>query len=637
MKCTKEVLTVEQLFLEDILEKTGYVLEENSKFIRREKRNIEISIDDSDIQRAISSLDFAKESDEDEDLTIEQLINRYPDYSNLTYKNLFLMNHNDINYELIETIVEWIINGKHDYPKTGSILIFLPGMTEIITLIDLLDETLSPKKNKIVIYPLHSSISTEEQNRVFQQTKDGVRKIIISTNLAETSITINDCVFVIDSGKMKENRFNSDKNMECLQSCWVSKANVLQRKGRAGRVMPGVCIHLYTSNRFEYFAAEQTPEILRISLESLLLRIQLMHDGRKVDLHSILSRVLDPPKPKEITNAIIRLQDAGAFNSDCVLTPLGHHLAKLPVTVGIGKLILYGAIFNCLDSVLTIAACLSYRNPFYVPFELRERIRNPKFKFLQANSDHLTILKAYTEWQAACRRGKNFGRTFAKQNFLSIYTLNTLADLKYQFLELLVSIGFVSGNLYGRRSNMVDNILTITGPELNMNNQNYKLLQGLICAALYPNIVKLDKHPNQLNAQHLALQTRNNILVKIHPTSAVSQTHFFSSPYLAYQQKLKTKEIFILEVSMIPILPLIIFSGYDLNIEHRDGKFTVSLDHGWVTFEVNSFYAGEFLQDMRMDLGILLTQKMQNPLLNLLSCPRSKKIIDRIINVVTNE
>ncbi|XP_011642298.1 putative ATP-dependent RNA helicase DHX57 [Pogonomyrmex barbatus] len=640
-----KLFSVEQLFLEDILEKIRYVFVKDSKFVHQEKRKIVFqkqqkaeklltNLTDSDIP--IGNLDDrVNEYLEDEDLTLEQLINRYPNYSKLTHENLFLMDHKRINYELIEKILEWIISRKHGYPRTGSILVFLPGVEEIATLIQQLNRNIYLSvDNKIVIYPLHSSISMEEQNRVFQQTKDGVRKIVIGTNLAETSITINDCVFVIDSGKMKENRFNSDKNLNCLETCWISQANALQRKGRAGRVMPGVCIHLYTSHRFKHFSVEQIPEILRISLESLLLRIQLMHDGRKINLYNILSQILQPPSPKEIKNAIIRLQDAGAFNSDCVLTPLGHHLAKLPVTVGIGKLILYGAIFNCLDSVLTIAACLSHKSPFNVPFELRKEI-NPKLKFLVANSDHLTILRAYTEWRAACSNSKSAGKTFAKENYLSIYTLHTLADMKHQYLELLISIGFVSANLSDRKFN-VDNILDITGAELNTNNWNYKLLQGLICAALYPNIVKLDKHPNQLNAQHLALQTRNNILVKIHPTSAVSQINFFSSPYLAYQQKLKTKEVFILEVSMIPTLPLIIFSGYELNIEHRDGKFIVSLDHGWVILEVTSLHEGELLQKMRIDLGILLTRKMKNPLLNLLSCPRSKEIIDTIVNVVTN-
>lgn len=104
--------------------------------------------------------------------------------------------------------------------------------------------------------------------------------------------------------------------------------------------------------------------------------------------------MLEPPTHENITNSIKRLQDVGAFDSRCMLTPLGHHLAALPVNVKIGKLILFGAIFCCLDSALTIAACLSYKNPFYVPFEKRHEV-DPKQKFFVANSDQLTVLKAY--------------------------------------------------------------------------------------------------------------------------------------------------------------------------------------------------------------------------------------------------
>jgi len=100
-----------------------------------------------------------------------------------------------------------------------------------------------------VIIPLHSSLSTEEQNRVFMKVQPNICKIVLSTNLAETSITIEDCIYVIDSGMMKEMRFNPVKDMESLETCWISRANAMQRRGRAGRVMPGMCIYLYTSHR----------------------------------------------------------------------------------------------------------------------------------------------------------------------------------------------------------------------------------------------------------------------------------------------------------------------------------------------------------------------------------------------------
>ncbi|XP_011138730.1 putative ATP-dependent RNA helicase DHX57 isoform X2 [Harpegnathos saltator] len=641
--------SVEQIFLEDALERIGYVVEENSKFTRTIKGGwdqLEIDLEVADIEGLPAS--SPKESIQDENLTLKQLVSRYHGYSRQTYKNLYVMDHKKINLELIEKILEWIVSGEHDYPATGSILVFLPGFAEILTLKDQLYENknLSPKTKQFVVVPLHSSLSSEEQNLVFQKTKNGVRKIVLSTNIAETSITIDDCVFVIDTGMMKENRFNSGLNMESLDTCWVSRANAMQRKGRAGRVMPGVCIHLYTSYRFKYHLAGQpVPEILRISLEPLLLRIRFMYKGKKMDLHKTLEKMLEPPTHENITNSIKRLQDVGAFDSRCMLTPLGHHLAALPVNVKIGKLILFGAIFCCLDSALTIAACLSYKNPFYVPFEKRHEI-DPKQDFSVANSDQLTVLKAYKEWLAVRSRSAQAAQVFANSNYLSVQTFHTLADIKYQFLELLVSIGFAPVNLPKRRPN-IDNILEITGPELNVNNENYKLLQGLLCAALYPNVVKVFTPAKSFQVQsvgavptlpkpkELRFQTMDDCFVYIHPSSVNFRIGHYTSPYLVYQEKIKTSRVYIKEVSMIPSLPLLLFSGYQLNMELHNDTFILSLEDGWIMFVVESHRVGQLLQRIRIELANLLEQKMQDPLLNLLNHQEGKQIIRTIVNVIT--
>lgn len=172
-----------------------------------------------------------------------------------------------------------------------------------------------------------------------------------------------------------------------------------------------------------------------------------------------------------------------------------------------------------------------------------------------------------------------------------------MADIKYQLLELLVSIGFVPINLPKRQPN-VDRIMEITGSELNINNDNYKLLQGLLCAALYPNIAKVftpEKSfqvqstgaiPVQPDPKHRLLQTKNHDLVNIHPSSANFHVSNLPSPYLVFQEKVKTNKIFIKEVSVVPILPLLLFSNYELKIELHDGIFIASLEDGWILFSI---------------------------------------------------
>lgn len=195
---------------------------------------------------------------------------------------------------------------------------------------------------------------------------------------------------------MKEKRFDSNRNMESLDLVWVSRANALQRKGRAGRVMPGVCIHLFTQHRFKHhLLAQPVPEIHRVPLEQLLLRIKILPNFEDRSVYDVLGATIEPPNLESIDSSVGRLQDVGALDENQKLTALGLHLAALPVDVRIGKLMLFGAIFCCVDSVLTIAACLSYKTPFVSPFGKKDQADAKRKNFATANSDQLTVLKAY--------------------------------------------------------------------------------------------------------------------------------------------------------------------------------------------------------------------------------------------------
>ncbi|XP_054256889.1 putative ATP-dependent RNA helicase DHX57 [Macrosteles quadrilineatus] len=647
---------VEQLFLEDIVEATGYVIEESSKYCRKlnktsmnQLETLETELELADVMsgRVISNAKTA-----DHDLTVKQLCHRYKDYSRHTWKSIYLMDHERINYELIETVLLYLVDGDHQFPKEGSILVFLPGMQEIREMHDMLsnNQTFNPRNNRFKLVPLHSSLSSEEQAQVFEKPKNGVRKIVLSTNIAETSVTIDDCVFVIDSGKMKETRFDSNKNMASLETVWVSRANALQRKGRAGRVMPGICVHLYTLHRYDYLLdAQPIPEIKRVPLEQTILRIKMLPSMSGAGLQQVLGEVLEPPTEESITGAITRLVHVGALDRAENLTPLGQHLAALPVDVRIGKLLLYGAMFSCLDSVLTIAASLSQKSPFQFHFDKKDEVNKKKKEFMVANSDHFTILRAYNGWRKAAASGKNAGYTYANENFLSVRTMQTLIGIKSQFLEYLASIGFVPDNCRGqnRRCNE-DKILELTGEELNSNGENYKLLAGLLSAALYPNIVKVlspEKFyahsisgavPKEQKPEDLKFKTKCDGYVHLHPSSVNYNQGRFSSPYLVFQEKVKTSKIFIRDCTMVPVLPLVMFSSNELSVELSNSMFTISLEDRWIMFTINNHAIGELLQTMQKELLKLMDQKIKDPSLNLLTDPRGKKILSTITYLVTH-
>uniref|UniRef100_A0A182SYI7 RNA helicase n=1 Tax=Anopheles maculatus TaxID=74869 RepID=A0A182SYI7_9DIPT len=490
---------VEQLFLEDILDRSGFVLEPDSQFCRKlrkgEHEQLLQELEYSDVQAANAA---PAKTIRDENLKMADLFARYAEYSKQTCKALYLMDPLRINPELIEHVLTYIVDdSSHSWPKEGSILIFLPGLAEIQTVHESLADSklFGARGDRFVLIPLHSMLTNEEQALVFRKAPKGKRKIVLSTNIAETSVTIDDCVFVLDCGQMKEKRFDSNRNMESLEMVWVSRANALQRKGRAGRVMPGVCIHLYTRPRFtHHILGQPVPEIHRIPLEPLLLRVKTLATFEERSVNGVLGALIEPPSVENIQAAKKRLVDVGALDLEEQLTPLGHHLSALPVDVRIGKLMLFGAIFQCLDSVLTVAAILSYKSPFVSPFGKRDEADNRKRQFAIANSDHLTMLNAYRRWMEAAQKSRYAGQCFAEQNYLSGKTLATIGEMKYQFLELLVSIGFVPLDLSGRsraKRQQLDELPKLTGPEINVNGSNNRLLAAILCAALYPNVVKI--------------------------------------------------------------------------------------------------------------------------------------------------
>jgi ATP-dependent RNA helicase DHX57 len=205
----------------------------------------------------------------------------------------------------------------------------------------------------------------------------------------------------------------------------------------------------------------------------------------------------------------------------------------------------------------------------------------------------------FQKWLEISSKDYHAGQIFAHENCLSTQTLLTLADIKHQLLELLVSIGFVPINI--RKHPMgQDRVLKYTGIELNTNNDNYNLLQGLLCAALYPNIVKVftpEKSfqmqfsgaiPRQPKPEELRYQTKEDGKVNIHPSSVNSCIGYYTSPYLVFQEKIKTSRIFIREVTMVPVLSLILFSGYGIDIQLHNDTFILSLEDGWIMFAVES-------------------------------------------------
>ncbi|XP_059143373.1 putative ATP-dependent RNA helicase DHX57 [Physella acuta] len=658
---------VEQFFLEDVIEFTGYQLEEKSPYARSTKggrggfQKYGGGLDayeedwDHDLESDGTTPRPASDKSPDMCLTTAQLQMRYPDYSQSTIKALHQTDMDKINYDIIILLLHWIKSGEHEFPDVGAILIFLPGFAEIQTLYDMIKTSPEFGQSKYNIIPLHSTLSSYEQNAVFVKAKEGVTKIVIATNIAETSITIDDIVYVIDVGKMKEKRYDQMKSMESLETVWVSRANALQRKGRAGRIQEGVCFHLFTSHHFNYHLREQPiPEIQRACLEQLVLKIKMLPIFKDQEVKHVLEKLIEPPSDDAICGAVQRLTDLGALDKEATLTPLGYHVGSLPVDVRIGKLMLFGAIFRCLDSTLTIAATLSFKSPFVSPFGMKQESDERKKSFSTCNSDYLTMLNAYKGWIEAKKRNTHQAYQYCQYNFLSYKTLEMLASLKQQYVELLSDIGFIRPGIRLRDVERAarggsDGVQKVTGEEANVNSENTKLLSAILVAALYPNVVhvltpdirysstssgSVQKSPNP---EDFRFKTKYDGYVYIHPTSVNFQARHFASPYLVYHEKVKTSKVFIRNCSMVSVYPLLLFGGGGIHIDLHQGNFVLSVDDGWIQFIASSPQVAELVRDLRYELDQLLSDKISQPDMDLLTCPRGSKIIQCIVELITSQ
>ena len=371
---------------------------------------------------------------------------KYVDCKRNTRLSLSRLDESVIDYDLIEELLAFV----DDTTEQGAILVFLPGIGEVTGLLDRLAS--SPRFRDAMLAPLHSALTNAEQREAFRVPRDGVRKIVVATNVAETSVTIEDIVVVIDSGRVKERQWDPRRGMASLEEGWVSRAAAKQRAGRAGRVRAGTCYALFTSHRATGMMRPfQVPEMHRAPLTEVVLQIA------NLDLHNDASVVLgsapEPPKEEAIAAAAKTLTEIGAFDAFGKLTSLGRHLAALPVDARVAKMLLFGAILRCLSPILTIAATLSYKSPFQSSKASNSQVEAAMKAFSMTastsiaagqQSDHLVFAAAYDAYLEACKENRNAGRRFAQKNALDSDTIRQISEMRVQYASLLADMGVIN-------------------------------------------------------------------------------------------------------------------------------------------------------------------------------------------------
>ncbi|XP_064437324.1 probable ATP-dependent RNA helicase DHX34 isoform X2 [Mirounga angustirostris] len=330
------------------------------------------------------------------------------------------------------------IDSKYPPEERGDVLVFLSGMAEISSVLEAA-QTYAGRTQRWVVLPLHSTLSVADQDKVFDVAPPGVRKCILSTNIAETSVTIDGIRFVVDSGKVKEMGYDPQAKLQRLQEFWISQASAEQRKGRAGRTGPGVCFRLYAESDYDAFAPYPVPEIRRVALDALVLQMKSMNVGDPRTFPFI-----EPPPPASLETAILYLRDQGALDSSEALTPIGSLLAQLPVDVVIGKMLILGSMFHLAEPVLTIAAALSVQSPFTRSAQSHPECAVARRPLESDQGDPFTLFNVFNAWlQVKSERSRN-SRKWCRQRGIEEHRLYEMANLRRQFKELLEDHGLLA-------------------------------------------------------------------------------------------------------------------------------------------------------------------------------------------------
>lgn len=318
----------------------------------------------------------------------------------------------------------------------GDILIFMPGEKDIRETRDMLQGRYSASHE---IVPLFGRLSGADQDRVF--APGAMPRIVIATNIAETSLTIPRIRYVVDSGLARMSRYSPRTRTKRLPIEDISQSSANQRKGRCGRVAEGVCIRLYSEEEFEKRPAYTQPEIQRANLAEVILRMKAFHLG---DIETF--PFLNPPQPAAIKAGYQLLLELSALDEKQGLTPLGWDLARLPVDPAIGRMIVQAVRENALAEVLVIAAGLSVQDPRERPVDQKEAAEQAHRRFANAESDFLTLLSIWNAYHDEFERLKTQGqvRRFCRSHFLSYLRMREWVDVHAQLEDALENVDFTS-------------------------------------------------------------------------------------------------------------------------------------------------------------------------------------------------
>ncbi|XP_048882919.1 pre-mRNA-splicing factor ATP-dependent RNA helicase DHX16 isoform X2 [Brienomyrus brachyistius] len=392
----------------------------------------------------------------------------------------------------------------HVTQPPGDVLVFLTGQEEIEACCELMQDRcrrLGSKISELIILPIYANLPSDMQAKIFNPTPPGARKVVVATNIAETSLTIDGIIYVIDPGFCKQKSYNARTGMESLIVTPCSRASANQRAGRAGRVAAGKCFRLYTAWAFKHEMEETTvPEIQRTNLGNVVLLLKSLGINDLIHFD-----FMDPPPHETLVLALEQLYALGALNHLGELTKLGRRMAELPVDPMLSKMILASEQYKCSEEVLTIAAMLSVNNSiFYRPKDKVVHADNARMNFVVPGGDHLVLLNVYTQWVES-----GYSTQWCYENFIQFRSMRRARDVREQLEGLMdrieVEVCSCSGDAVPIRKAVTAGYFYHTA---RLSKGGYKTVKHQQTVYVHPNSSLFEEQPRWLIYHELVFTTK---------------------------------------------------------------------------------------------------------------------------------
>ena len=402
----------------------------------------------------------------------------------------------------------------HVSQPPGDILVFMTGQEDIEITCELIDERLKQLNDppKLSILPIYSQMPADLQAKIFDRAPPGVRKVIVATNIAETSLTVDGIMYVVDAGFSKLKVYNPRMGMDALQITPISQANASQRAGRAGRTGPGKAFHLYTERAFkEEFYIQTIPEIQRTNLSNTVLLLKSLGVKDLLDFE-----FMDPPPQDTITTSLFDLWALGALDNLGELTAIGKRMTAFPMDPSLAKMLLVSEEYGCSEEMLSIVSMLSVPSVFYRPKERQEESDAAREKFFVPESDHLTLLHVYTQWKA---HGLSDG--WCVRHFLHPKALRRAQEIRAQLQD----------------------IMKLQRMALTSCGTDWDVVRRAICSGFYHQAAKVKGIGEYVNL-------RTSVTVQLHPTSALYGLGYLPE-YVVYHELVLTSKEYMSTVTAV--------------------------------------------------------------------------------------